>query len=347
MQKFTSSYFKALLFVLSLVLVFWAIYSSLFVFIVSLIGIGIGVLLSPLLTILRKKYRVPRALSALACIFLVFAILGSAGYGLWFLIADQVEVLTQRAPQLSENLQSRYRGLLESYPWLRDRLGDVNVSAGAQNVLGQLFSGVRSGFSAAGGLAFAFLLGMYTAVSIDDYFGSVVRAFPAHAREKASSVLSKCATVLRRWFRAQLLDAIIIGLMTALGLWIVGVEYWAIFGLLTAVLGIIPYVGILIVVVCAALLTLASDPAQVPWVLGVFLVTQQIEGNIILPLVMKGAVELPEVPLLIFILLLGSWLGIVGVFLAPALFAMLRVLYIELYLPKVDESIRNHNGLTG
>jgi predicted PurR-regulated permease PerM len=104
---------------------------------------------------------------------------------------------------------------------------------------------------------------------------------------------------------------------------------------LAAIFAIIPYLGTLLVAGCAALITLASDPSLVLWVIIVFVVVQQIEGNIILPLLMKGQVELPEMPLLIFILFLGSWLGIVGVFLAPPLFAILRVLYLELYLPRV------------
>jgi len=132
-----------------------------------------------------------------------------------------------------------------------------------------------------------------------------------------------------------MIDMLILGIMTAIGLWIVGVDYWAVYGVLTALFGIIPYVGTLIVVGCAVLITLASEPSLVPWVIVVFVVVQQIEVNIILPMLMKGQVELPEVPLLIFILLLGSWLGIVGVFLAPPFFAIMRVLYIELYLPRV------------
>jgi predicted PurR-regulated permease PerM len=78
----------------------------------------------------------------------------------------------------------------------------------------------------------------------------------------------------------------------------------------------------------------------VPWVIAVFVVIQQIEGNIILPMLMKNQVALPEVPLLIFILLMGSWLGIVGVFLAPPFFTIMKVLYVELYLPRVDHATR-------
>lgn len=129
---------------------------------------------------------------------------------------------------------------------------------------------------------------------------------------------------------------LIIGIITAIGLWIFNIEYWAIFGILTSVMGIIPYVGILIVVVAASLITLASDPGQIIWVLLVFGITQQLEGNVILPLVMKGKVKLLEVPLLIFMLIMGNLFGIIGVFIAPPLFAILRTLYIRIYLPYIE-----------
>ncbi len=186
------------------------------------------------------------------------------------------------------------------------------------------------------GLIFALVIGLYTAVNGKEYFDKTIEAFYPKYREKAVRVLEHSAQVIRAWFKAQLIDMVIIGVLTAVGLWIVGVEYWAIFGLLTGVLAIIPYVGIIIVVIIACLITLASDPSQIPWILLVFAVTQQLEGDVILPMVMKGGADLPVVPLLIFMLFLGTFFGILGVFMAPALLAVLRVVYIDVYLPIIE-----------
>ena len=65
-------------------------------------------------------------------------------------------------------------------------------------------------------------------------------------------MLVKSARVVRVWFRAQLIDMAIIGAITTVGLLLVGVNYWALFGLLTAIFGIIPYVGVMLVVVLRA-----------------------------------------------------------------------------------------------
>lgn len=313
------------------------LYYSLSIVVVSLIGIGIGVLVAPILSFAKRKLNIPRALGALLCLVVIIVVIGGASFGIWYLVSDQAENLFARSPEILDNLKTRLLSLFTKYPWLQAQLEALNIGATAKGLVAPFFKGLISSFAAISGLVFALILSLYTAVSLHDYFTAVVAVFPQNRRNKAAYILSRCATTLRLWFRAQMIDMVILGVMVAVGLWIVGVDYWAVYGLLAAIFAIIPYIGTLIVVVCASLITLASEPSLVLWVIAVFVVAQQIEGNIVLPMLMKGQVELPEVPLLIFILLLGSWLGIVGVFVAPPFFAIMRVLYIELYLPLVGD----------
>src|SRR3546814_14615576 len=85
---------------------------------------------------------------------------------------------------------------------------------------------------------------------------------------------------------------------------------------------------------------MASDISRLPWVLGVFFVTQQIEGHVVLPLVMRDRARLPAVPLLVFMLVMASWGGLLGVLMAPALFAVLLLAYRRLYVPGRTEERR-------
>lgn len=327
---------KNVVLTIGLLVVLSVLYFAHTVVLVSLIGIGIGVLIMPLLDRLRRRYSVPRAMSAMMVLIVLTIIFCGVGFSLYYLVADQAESLTLRAPQLSQTVSFKVGQLVEKFPWMKSQFKDVNIDKPFKDGLLTLLHGFQLSFVALSGFAFAILIGLYTAVGAKEYWLDLVEAFPKSLRVKAALILSESAQVLRIWFRAQLLDMMIIGSLTAIGLWIVGVEYWAVYGLLTAVLGIIPYAGILIVVSIAALITLATNPSQVWAVLLVFGITQQIEGNIVLPLVMKGQVQLPEVPLLIFILTLGTFFGILGVFIAPALFAVLKVLYNHIYLPAME-----------
>ncbi len=190
----------------------------------------------------------------------------------------------------------------------------------------------------AGGILFALVLGTYLAVGGDYYFFGAVRMFPRAHRSQVEDILIKCAHVIRVWFRAQLIDMAIIGSITTIGLWIIGVKFWALFGLLTAILGIIPYVGTLIIVTLVGLITLASDPGNFYWVLLVFFITQQVEGNLILPWVMKGQAKIPEAVLVVAMLFFGSWFGLLGIFVAPPLVAVSLCLYENLYLPRLEKA---------
>jgi predicted PurR-regulated permease PerM len=316
-------------------LAFLVIYSR-FVIIHALIGIGIGVLASPLLNTWLQRWRLPRILGGFLLFVMIISTLALVFCLVYQLVADQANLLSERFPDIFMNLRTRFSGLFRTYPWAKTRIEEFSMMDTFQTGLRQIFLGVQVGFMALANFALDVLIGIYTAIYAEQYFKGLVAAFPARLRKKAESILMECGVVLRKWFRAQLIDMVIIGLITASGLWIVGLEYWAVFGLLTAVLGIIPYIGMLFVVIAACFITMASQPDLVPWVILVFAITQQIEGNLVLPVVMKGQAELPEVPLLIFMLLMGAWFGVLGVFVAPPLFSALRIAYIRIYLPKMD-----------
>lgn len=321
-------------------------YFSRYILITSLIGIGIGTLISPLLNKLRSKLHLPRSLSALIVFLGIIIVLSGVMGSIYFLVAGQVQSLTEKSPEIYNSLNQWVAGTFDRYPWLREQAQEIDVGQTAQRSLINVFRGFRLGLVAISGAVFALVIGLYTALNSREYFSSTVEAFAPRLRPQAHSVLKECGSVLQGWFKAQLTDMLIIGTLTGLGLWICKIEYWAVFGLLTAVMGIIPYVGIMLVVAATSIITLASDPGQLPWVLLVFGITQQLEGNVILPMVMKGQVELPVVPLLIFMLLLGTFFGILGVFIAPPLFAILRTVYIRVYLPFISRGGTSQQSLS-
>lgn len=311
-------------------------YFTRYILLVSTIGIGIGILISPVLNKLSGKLHFPRYLSAFLVLLLITLSVSGVLVSIYFLVADQFHTLTEKSPEIFKTLSAWFLRFFDRYPWLKDQFMDINIGQTAQKSVMNVFKGFHLGVIALGGASFAIILGLYTAVNSQKYYASTIEAFPPRHRDKASKVMKECGRILQAWFRAQLIDMLIIGTITALGLWITKVDYWAVFGLLTAVMGIIPYVGIILVVTTASLITMASDPGQVPWVLLVFGITQQLEGNVIIPLVMKDQIELPVVPLLVFMLILGSFFGILGVFIAPPTFAMFRALYLMIYLPYIN-----------
>lgn len=301
-----------------------------------LVGVGAGAILAPRLKTMHLRLHIPIGAAAALVAIAGLMLLGAVGWGIASAVDAQAAQLTDRMPELVQRLQERSERLLSRYPWIRRNVASADLASSASAVGAAVFKGAWSGIGVFSALLFASVIGIYVAVDAPTYAAGFVRAFPASRRATVERFLRQAGETLRRWFHAQLIDMLIIGTLTSLGLWIVGIDYWLLLGVLTGVLGIIPYVGIAIVVCFAGLITLASDPSRLPWVFAVFLATQQLEGNVILPMVMRGSARLPAVPLLVFMLLMGIWSGLLGVLIAPPLFAILCLAYREFYLPRVD-----------
>lgn len=296
----------------------------------ALVGVGIGAICSPTLSFLRRKFRIPRVVGALLILLLLFLIFAILSLVTGQLVAEQLQNLSEKIPYLIERAEGWRDKLLNSYPSITRKFSEIefaeNVKAGAM----RLIQGLGTGMSAVAGIALAFFIAIYTAINNDEYFKGWIKLFPKSKQLQVRDLSKKSAAVLRQWFAAQLIDMALVGVLTAVGLGVIGFRYWAVFGLMTALLTIVPYVGVLITFVLAALVTAADQPELFFWVVGVFFITQQVEGNLILPMVMKERVKLPEAPLLFMIVLMSYWFGLLGVLVAPGVLAIGRTLYFEL-----------------
>ena len=105
-----------------------------------------------------------------------------------------------------------------------------------------------------------------------------------------------------------------------------------------------PFVGPIVAAVPAVLLALASDPASAIWVVALYLLVQQIEGNIITPLFQKRAVELPPALLLFSLVACGLVFGMAGVLFAEPLTVVIFVLVKRLY---VREALQTDTPIPG
>lgn len=327
---------RTLYIVLPLLLLIVALVFARVIVVSALIGLGLGAILAPLLRYMQRRLHIPRPAAALVFVLACLLVLGGIGWGLFAVVDAQVTALAERMPQLISQLQSTVDRFSARYTWIGNGASSINIAETAKAVGTTLFKGAWSGIAVVSSLVFAGVIGLYAAVDAESYHRGMIRAFPPRWREKAGALMQASGATIRTWFHAQLIDMLIIGTLTALGLWLVGMDFWLLFGILTGLLGIIPYVGIALVVIFASLVTLASVPDRLPWIVGVFLITQQLEGHLILPMVMRGRAQLPAVPLLVFMLLMGSWAGLLGVLMAPPLFAVCCVLWRDLYLPWIE-----------
>lgn len=148
-------------------------------------------------------------------------------------------------------------------------------------------------------------------------------------QESLKTILYQIKTVVQSYLFGVLIQITVIAVMTTIGLMIVGVPYAILLGVITGILGLIPYLGNILACVITIFATLTGSP-DLSLIFGVLIVTtvvQIIDNNITVPLVVSSKVEINAFASIIGILIGGMIAGIAGMFLAIPLIAILRVIF--------------------
>jgi predicted PurR-regulated permease PerM len=321
--------------VMALVALGLGAFAARWMLLLALIAIGTGTLLASPLRTLERKLHVPSSVGAI--LFLVILVGGLTGIGflLSHLFSDQAEAISSDLPGLLDKARDQLSAIL-SRLGISSGLKSLNVGALTSQAGAAVIHGAKIGAGVGAGLLYLLACSLYLATSPERYVDSFMSLAPKRFRRRIREVLNLSAYTLRHWFRAQLIAMLGVGICASVGFLIIGVKYWFLLGVLTSVLDIIPLVGPTIAAAAALLVALGTQSSQVPWIIANFLVVEAIEAKVIVPLVMRGRIELPPFQLLTFMYVLGEWFGILGVFIAPPLLAVLRAVYLSVYVPSIN-----------
>jgi predicted PurR-regulated permease PerM len=202
---------------------------------------------------------------------------------------------------------------------------------------GGAVSGAGSALGAtAGGVGNALVLifaGVYLAADPQMYRNGALRLLPPSRRAQVGRALDDAGRALRKWLVAQIIVMVAVGLMTGAGLALLGVPLWFSLALLAGLLEFVPVVGPIAAAIPGVLLAFTGGPQTALYVLLLYIAVQQVESNILTPLVQRWAVELPPVIALLSIVACGLLFGAMGVIfatpMAVVVMAMVQHLYVE------------------
>lgn len=175
-------------------------------------------------------------------------------------------------------------------------------------------------------------IGLFLAVEPRLYTDGLIRLVPIGRRARAREVLYAVGDVLQWWLVGKVVAMLVIGVLTALGLWLLGVELALTLGLIAALLTFIPNIGPVLALVPAVLLALLHSPTQALYVVLLYLAIQTVESYVLTPLVQRRTVSLPPALTISAQVALGVLLGGLGLVLATPLTVALLVLIQRLYI---------------
>lgn len=186
--------------------------------------------------------------------------------------------------------------------------------------------------------------GIFLAAQPRFYRSGAIKLIPPARRKLLGEAMDDSERALRLWLRAQLISMVIVGILTGLGVWLIGVPSALALGLIAGLLEFIPFAGPLIAAVPGILLALAHSPELALWAAGVYILVQQLEGNIVYPMVQQWAVHIPAVVLIFSLIGFGMLFGTIGVIFAAPLTVVTYVLVKRLY---VQEALNTPTPIPG
>jgi predicted PurR-regulated permease PerM len=260
-------------------------------------------------------------------------------------VFEQTEALVSGLPQTLTDVKNVMAHWASQYPVLRStHLADpaggfvAGLVDDASNFLrGSILPSLRVGGKLFIEGASVIVMALYLAVHPADYRDGLVTLFPPRQRPVAARVLDDASATLRAWVVGQLLTMTVLGFLTAVGLWVLGVPYWLAFGIFTGLVAVVPFFGSLVSTLLPALFVVGSgDWVKVLAVIALGVAVHMVEANIVLPRIMQREVALPPVLTIASVLIMGTLLGVVGLVvavpvLAVALVVVRHVVQAELY----------------
>jgi predicted PurR-regulated permease PerM len=293
----------------------------LLIFAAILCAVALRTLTAPLVEATGMQQ--PFALLAVVVLIVLFAAALVLQFG--SRLSDQTAYLLQNAP-------AAFQALVEQ---LGLDLNSLSRDFGG-TALGALASrAVTIGSSIIEAIA-AFVLvavgGLYLAAAPQTYRGGLIALFPERWRQPITSTVDDSAFALARWLRAQLIAMAIVGALTGLGMWLVGVPSPLALGLIAGATEFIPIVGPVIGAIPALLLASAQGWEVTAAALAVAIIVQQLENNLIMPFVVGRVVELPAAVGLFATVAMGLLFGPLGFLLGYPLAIVADVAIRRLYV---------------
>lgn len=320
------------------VIILWSAYLVrdvlLLLYVSGLLAIGF----SPIVRLIERQTllpigtrRFPRWFAILVLYVVILGTLTGIGFAIVPPIVDQAQQLWAELPSMFARAQAFLigKGLLEENITLRQAVERAPVSRGGEavgTVVGAII-GVAGGLF---GLLTILILTFYFLVDADNLRDTLLRLFPPRNRPQVSAASRDITIKLSAWLGGQLFLGCIIGITSAIGLWLLGIPFFYVLALISGVGELIPVVGPILAAIPAIAVAATVSVKKVLLVVAFFVIQQQFENHVLVPKVMERQVGVSAVTVIVALLIGGKLLGIVGAILAVPTAAILQVLFTEL-----------------
>ncbi len=295
-------------------------------------------ILDPIVDTLVKR-KVPRTLAILG--------LYLAGAGIIFLfgatigppILDQVTSLAKNTPQIIDSVRNTISDLSNSsyFEWLQNQ-EFINIAGIEKKLIEYSTLFTSNLFNSVSGL-FSFIANLTLIIAIVPFIlfymlkdgdrlpNQLVKFVPGEYRNEGHRILRETSKTLADYIQGQIIVCLFVALGNMIGYLIIGLDYALLFALIIGVLNIIPYVGPWLGATPAVFIAFLDSPTKALLVIVVVVIVQQIDGNLISPLVIGNKLEVHPLTIMVVLLVAGNLAGVLGMVLAVPTYAVSRIIF--------------------
>ncbi len=312
-------------------------------------ALGLVFLLDPSVRWLER-----RGVSRLVGTFLAFLGMMAIVFALVALVAptvrEQVIEFVERLPELYVGLADSVReaalrvgwdidgflsqGAFEA--WLNDPANQEtiqNLLIGFGSGAGMLIRGVTEAVVVT---LLAPILAIYLLIDLKRIQTNAIGLTPPSHQEEVAFVGGEVGTAMGSFVRGQLLVALIVGILSSIGMWLIDLPFWLLVGIISGLLNMIPFLGPIVGGTLAFLVALLSgDPWLGVWAVLIYTGIQQVDNHVITPMIQRTRVHLSPFAIVIALIVGGSVAGLLGVLVAVPMTAAIRIVAGHLWRTRV------------
>ncbi len=306
------------------------------------LAIAIIYLINPVVNRLQRR-GVARWMGSCLSYLVLAGFLTLAGFLVIPSIASQGRDLATRFPTIYDGLVADAEQLaanvgltkvdLPTFEELQARIGEGDFISSRLGRITDITLGVLEGLLL---LILAPVVAFYALLDLPKIRRNVTGLIPERHQAEVAHVARQLGTAVGGFLRGQLLVALIVGVMTSVGFWIVGLPFWLVIGMIAGFLNIIPFIGPWVGGALGVLTALATRDLQTAlWALLVAVIVQQIDNHFISPTVLRATVRLHPALIILGLVAGASIAGFWGVLLAVPVMASVKIVAGHLWRTRV------------
>jgi predicted PurR-regulated permease PerM len=278
---------------------------------------------------------VPQSVALILSGAFILMILVSVGYFFGTRVIDQMQDVVQRVVSAEQSIRS---SLEASKLWQSVAAHFTGPSFSVTELLSRVL-GISTKFLE--GAVVILISGAYIAAQPRLYREGLIELFPPRLHRSAAETVDDIAAALRLWLIGQLVQMLLIGGLSTLAVWLIGLPAPLALGLIAGITEFVPYLGPILAAIPAVLVAFTKSPEAVLWTIAAYVLIHQAEGHLVVPLVQRRLVHIPPALMLLGIVAMSFLFGAVAMmFAAPIaviLFVAVKKVYVQQALGEQTE----------